>query len=111
MTEARKLAEHHLDKYVCSTSQTRALASMLLVALGALEKVEDPRKRDHAEPDDYMVSACLMHIAHTAKVEIEAIAKGEKFSVVSGVTEYKDEHVVCVGVKFCDKCGKPMGKK
>jgi hypothetical protein len=38
----------------------------------ALEKIADPRKRDHKEPDAQTEVYCLMHIAN------EALGKGEK---------------------------------
>lgn len=31
-----------------------------------LEKIEDPRKRDHREPDKYTEVGCMMHMATTA---------------------------------------------
>jgi hypothetical protein len=34
--------------------------------LDALEKIADPRKRDHKEPDAYTELGCVMHIAETA---------------------------------------------
>jgi hypothetical protein len=38
----------------------------------ALEKIADPRKREHKEPDAQTEVYCLMHIAN------EALGKGEK---------------------------------
>lgn len=35
----------------------------------ALEKIADPRKRDHREPDAYTQLGCVMHIAETALSE------------------------------------------
>lgn len=32
----------------------------------ALEKIADPRKRDHKEPDTYTTLGCVMHIADEA---------------------------------------------
>lgn len=49
------------------------------IALEALEKIADPRKRDHKEPDDYTEKGCLMHIANEAllaaknKLELDAV--------------------------------------
>jgi len=37
----------------------------------ALEKISDPRKRDHSEPDDYTTVACLMHIANEALIKFK----------------------------------------
>lgn len=38
----------------------------------ALDKISDPRKRDHKEPDDYTEKCCLMHMA------VEALSAGDK---------------------------------
>lgn len=35
----------------------------------ALEKIEDPRKIGHTEPDEYTKQGCLMNIAHEALKE------------------------------------------
>lgn len=42
----------------------------LKIAIEALEKIEDPRKRDHKEPDKYTECACLMNIASEALAKI-----------------------------------------
>jgi hypothetical protein len=38
----------------------------LTVATTALECIEDPRKLNHLERDDYTQKACLMNVAHVA---------------------------------------------
>lgn len=42
----------------------------LSIALSALEKIEDPRKIGHSEPDEYTQKGCLMNIAHVALEKI-----------------------------------------
>lgn len=42
----------------------------LKIAAEALEKIADPRKRDHKEPDDYTTLACVMTIADKALSDI-----------------------------------------
>lgn len=37
----------------------------------ALEKIADPRKRDHMEPDKYTEIGCVMHIANEALKETQ----------------------------------------
>ncbi len=36
------------------------------ILIDALEKIADPRKRDHKEPDKYTECACIMNIAEEA---------------------------------------------
>lgn len=43
----------------------------------ALEKIADPRKRDHKEPDAYTTLGCVMHIADQALEKWNA-QEGEK---------------------------------
>lgn len=47
----------------------KKLESKLSIAVEALEKISDPRKRDHREPDAYTELGCVMHIARTAPRE------------------------------------------
>ena len=47
------------------------LERKLEIAKKALEKISDPRKRDHREPDAYTELGCVMHIAEEALKEIE----------------------------------------
>lgn len=47
-------------------TEVRDLEAKLAVAVEALEKVADPRKRDHKEPDAYTQLGCVMHIASEA---------------------------------------------
>lgn len=44
---------------------------------GACEKISDPRKRDHKEPDLYTENGCLMEIARAALEEARRILQGE----------------------------------
>lgn len=38
----------------------------------ALEKIADPRKRDHREPDAYTALGCVMHMAEEATAQYRA---------------------------------------
>lgn len=40
-------------------------------AIKALDKIADPRKRDHKEPDAYTTLGCVMHIADEALQKLE----------------------------------------
>lgn len=51
-------------KVVEALNSKRELAIGVMVA--ALEKIEDPRKRDHKEPDKYTEVGCMMNIAAEA---------------------------------------------
>lgn len=42
------------------------LAAQLAIARTALEKIADPRLRDHQEPDKYTEVGCMMYIAEQA---------------------------------------------
>jgi hypothetical protein len=46
------------------------LKSKLDKAAEALEKISDPRKRDHKEPDAYTTLGCVMSIADSALADI-----------------------------------------
>lgn len=48
------------------------LNERMLKAVAALEKIADPRKRDHKEPDAYTTLGCVMHIAEECLAEIKA---------------------------------------
>lgn len=90
MKSAQELAEEYLGKdfpeafgsnawilskhaYIVGYEAGRASLEHENAALrGALEKIADPRKRDHKEPDAQTEVYCLMHIAN------EALGKGEK---------------------------------
>lgn len=50
----------------------------LKVAVEALEKIEDPRKRDHQEPDKYTEVGCMMNMASEVLIEIERILEEQK---------------------------------
>lgn len=41
------------------------------VAMGALEKIADPRKRGHREPDKYTEVGCMMNIAEEALAKLK----------------------------------------
>lgn len=47
------------------------------------DKIEDPRKRDHQEPDDYTRLGCVMNMASEANKEADKIL---------GDTNVKREH-------------------
>ena len=51
-------------------SQIQWLTSALLSAVSALQKIEDPRLRDHKEPDAYTELGCVMNMASIALDEI-----------------------------------------
>lgn len=51
------------------------LAKLVKIQGEALEKVADPRKRDHLEPDDYTKLGCTMNIANEAIAECEKLAE------------------------------------
>lgn len=46
------------------------LKERLAIAIEALEKITDPRKRDHKEPDLYTTMGCVMFIAAKALSDI-----------------------------------------
>ena len=54
---------------------SRNNAYLLQIAKEALEKIADPRKRDHQEPDAYTQLGCVMNIANEALKVIEGINK------------------------------------
>ncbi len=53
------------------------LVQALEVADAALAKIEDPRLRDHKEPDAYTAHGCVMNMAEMARAEIARILGGE----------------------------------
>lgn len=57
-----------------SIAEVEALKRELEVATEALEKIADPRKRDHKEPDAYTELGCVMNIAQVA---LGAIREGK----------------------------------
>jgi len=57
------------------TAGANSLAPLLLEAVEALEKVADPRKRDHKEPDAYTQHACMMNLAEEALASIRGKLK------------------------------------
>jgi hypothetical protein len=52
----------------------------------ALEKISDPRKRDHREPDTYTTLGCVMHIAQEALDQGRKI-DGEAAGAVKGSSD------------------------
>lgn len=50
------------------------LQLMLQIAQEALDKIADPRKRDHKEPDKYTECGCMMNIAEKALNSIYSLA-------------------------------------
>lgn len=53
------------------------LLAIVDVMQAALEKIEDPRKRDHKEPDAYTTLGCVMSIASEALQACDKLAGGE----------------------------------
>ena len=49
--------------------------TLLRKAREALEKIADPRKRGHSEPDEYTQHGCAIHIAETTLIEIDEALK------------------------------------
>ena len=48
------------------------LQAKLDIAVEALDKISDPRKRDHKEPDAYTTLGCVMNIANEALSRIRS---------------------------------------
>lgn len=59
------------------TAGASLLAEPLLLAIEALEKIADPRKR-HKEPDKYTEVGCIMNISDQALQRIEEMLGGGK---------------------------------
>lgn len=60
------------SKLVSSCSPERIQA--LIAVVEALEKIADPRKRDHKEPDTYTELGCVMNIANDALERLEKVS-------------------------------------
>ena len=69
-------------QYVPNTKVV-AYCHELRIAREALEKIADPRKRDHQEPDAYTQLGCVMNIADEALKDIE---RGTPTRVLKGKT-------------------------
>lgn len=55
------------DSYTLSSLMAIPALIMEVARLrSVLEKIADPRKRDHQEPDKYTELACVMHMANEA---------------------------------------------
>lgn len=61
-----------VDEYNLVCDQKRKLKSQLAIAVEALKKIEDPRLRDHKEPDKYTEVGCVINMAAEALAKIEA---------------------------------------
>ena len=59
-----------------SLKDIHALLAMLEVATAALEKIADPRKRDHKEPDKYAEVGCMINMADEALARIASLGEG-----------------------------------
>lgn len=64
-----------------------ALIASFNVAVAALDKIRDPRKR-HSEPDKYTELGCVMNIADEALQTIEGIG----FHIPEKTCQDKQEH-------------------
>lgn len=49
-----------------SGSELQIMVSKIKLYEDTLEKIADPRKRDHKEPDTYTQLGCVMHMAQEA---------------------------------------------
>lgn len=57
-------------------AEVARLTRALEVADAALAKIEDPRLRDHKEPDAYTELGCVMNIAEVSRASIAQILGG-----------------------------------
>lgn len=69
--ELKDKADSIVHLYRKSTIDYCELQVKLNNAVEALEKISDPRKRDHKEPDSYTTLGCVMNIAENALAEIK----------------------------------------
>lgn len=54
------------DEIINLREENNKLKLQITIATTALECIEDPRKINHSERDDYTQKACLMNVAHVA---------------------------------------------
>lgn len=55
-----------MDLLIKQKAKETKLLAVIEVMSEALEKIEDPRKRDHKEPDKYTEVGCMMNMATEA---------------------------------------------
>lgn len=65
------------DVYIKDFLDLERAVKVIEVYEWALQKIEDPRKRDHREPDAYTTLGCVMNIATEALAEVQKIVDGE----------------------------------
>lgn len=58
--------------------RVRELEAQLQIAKEVLEKISDPRKRDHREPDKYTEVGCMIHMAEVALAQFTEAQAEEK---------------------------------
>jgi hypothetical protein len=61
-----ELEDELLEKLLFARRESMTQHRKLNALIEALEKIEDPRKRDHKEPDIYTELGCVMNIATEA---------------------------------------------
>lgn len=67
MLEVNETIEETYEAKIKSlTEENSKLNLKLTIVTTALECIEDPRKMNHSERDDYTQKACLMNVAHVA---------------------------------------------
>lgn len=67
MFTPEKKEEPWIPRRYCDVGSTcQETHDQLAKFRAALEKIADPRKRDHKEPDAYTQLGCVMHIAQEA---------------------------------------------
>lgn len=54
------------DEMIKLRVENEKLKLQVTIATTALECIEDPRKMNHSERDDYTQKGCLMNVAHVA---------------------------------------------
>ena len=68
--ELPKFRESDIDRLYCE--RIDLLEKQNAVMKAALQKISDPRKYHHVEPDDYTQVACFMHVANEALNELDS---------------------------------------
>jgi dynactin complex subunit len=62
----QQLSHAHSQRYTELMNKHEGVMAENARLRSALEKIADPRKRDHREPDAYTELGCVMHIAEQA---------------------------------------------
>lgn len=68
-----KVNKELITEYERMKAQLKTCEQRLAIAVECLEKVSDPRKRDHKEPDSYTQLGCVMHMATEALQKIKEL--------------------------------------